>query len=513
MRRRLNSRVLFRLLLGTIVLGAGVSVQYRMQVGRNTGALLTCANRAEQEGDLGQAAECLQLFLGYQPNHPAAFARFGMILASRARTPDDRIRAFRTLERALVLDPARPEIRRQLVDLAMGLEWYSAARAHLRVLVDSGRSISDHEGGREGAEGGELEYLLGICSEGLHDDTDAVGHYQKAISLAPQSPDIYVRLAGLLRNRLGDAQRADRVMDAREVKDGLIAANRQSFRAYLARGLYRKQYEIEGSDADVSHALRLAPREADVRLAAAALDVERGAFDSARQHLTSGLELHPRDSRILTALAWLEKKSGRLGEAAEVLRRGADASTDREERGRFLWLLADTLIDQGKWAEVKAVIGRLDHQPVRPELLKYLDARIGVGEARWSEARRQLEAIYPLLGRENDLAYQANLLIGLCCEQLGDLDQREVAFQRAVALDPERVEGRIGSAAAKEAMGQIDEAIDEYRKVIDRAPAAGMALARLLMQRNLAGRRRNATGRVWNRPSTARHGRCLVPPA
>ncbi len=398
------------------------------------------------------------------------------------------------LERALRLDPARTEVRRQLVDLAMSLEWYFAARIHLRFLLDSGRSVGDPQGGRPGAGEGELEYLLGICAEGLHDDTTAAQHYQKAISLAPESPDVYVRLAGLLRNRFRDAQRADRVMDAREVKDGLIAANRQSFRAYLARGLYRKQYRIEGSDADVGEALRLAPGEADVRLAAAGLDVERGNLEAARRHLTTGLELHHQDARILTALAWLDKKSGHLNETEELLRRGADASTDGEQRGRFLWLLADTLIDGGKWAEAKAVIGSLDREPVRPELLGYLDARIGVGESRWEQARRRLEAIYPFLGAEDDLAYQANLLIGLCSERLGDLDQREAAFRRAVALDPQRIEGRMGLAAAKEAMGKLDEAVDEYRMVTERAPALGLALARLLILRNL---RRPPGQRDW----------------
>jgi tetratricopeptide (TPR) repeat protein len=141
------------------------------------------------------------------------------------------------------------------------------------------------------------------------------------------------------------------------------------------------------------------------------------------------------------------------------------------------------------------VIGRLDHEPVRPELIGYLHARIAVGESRWNEARRQLEAIYPHLGTENDLAYQANLLIGVCCEQLGDLDGRETAFRRAVALDPGRVEGHVGLAAAQEALGELDQAVDGYSTVIDRAPAVGTALARLLILRNL---RRPPAQRDWS---------------
>ncbi len=485
MKRRLNSRLLIGILLPTIALGAGISGLHSVQVRRNARALLARADRAERDGDLVQAAEYLRLFLGYEPNHSAALAKFGAILASRARTVDDRIRAVQTLEQVLRLDPNYPEIRRKLIDLAMGLGWYPVARTHLRILLDPGRSIGDSDGGRPPAQESELEFLLAVCSESVHDDRDAVLHYWKAISLGPQRLDSYVRLARLLRDRLSDADGADRVMDAREVKNGLIAANSKSFRAYLERGLYRKEFKIEGYDTDVANALQLAPQEVNVLLAAAALAVERGDVDAARRHLTNGLDHHPRDARISTALAWLERKARRFDKAEECLRRGVDAATDREGRSQLLWLLADTLIDERKWAESRAVVEQLGQEPVRPELLKYLDARIGIGESRWFDAKRQLESIYPLLGAEQDLAYQTNLLLGRCFEQFGDLDQREIAFRRAITLDPGRVEAHIGLAATREATGKLDEAIDEYRRVFDRAPVVGMALARLLILRNL----------------------------
>ncbi len=438
--------------------------------------------------------ECLRLFLGYEPNHPAAFAKFGTILASLARTIDDRIRAVQTLEQALRLDANQPQIRRQIVDLTMGLGWYPVARTHLNILLDPGPSVGHRDGGRTTAQESELEFLLAVCSESIHEDRDAVLHYKKAIALAPQRIESYVRLSSLLRNRLTDADTADRVMDAREVKNGLIAANCRSFRAYLERGLYRKEFKIDGSDTDVAHALQLAPQEADVLLAAAALAVEREDVDAARQHLGSGLDHHPRDGRISTALAWLERKAGRLDKAEEYLRRGVDAVTDRGGRSQLLWLLADTLIDEGKLAEAKRVIEELGENPVRPELLKYLDARICIGELRWMEAMRELEAIYPLFGAGSEVAYQSNLLLGLCYERLGDNDRRDTAFRRAITLDPGRVEGHVGLAAAREAAGKLDEAASEYREAIDRVPGIGMALARLLILRNL---RRPEAQRDW----------------
>ncbi len=467
---------------------------HRLQVKRNAGALLERADREEREGNLVKTEENLRLFLGYEPNHTDALAKYGAILASLARTVEDRIRAVQSLEQVLRRDANRPEIRRQIVDLAMGLGWYPVARTHLTILLDPGRPIGDPDGGPTAAQKGELEFLLSVCSENLHDDRGAALHYKKAIALAPQRIESYVRLAKLLRDRLADVEGADRVMDAREVKDGLIAANGRSFRAYLERGLYRRRNEIEGSDADVAHALELAPQDADVLLTAAAFAAGRGDFEVARRHLSLGQERHPQNWRISSALALVEKKTGQLDKAEACLRRGVDVTVDRGGRSQLLWLLADALIDERKWAEARRVIEQLGQTSVRPELLKYLDARICVGELRWIEATRVLEVIYPLLEAGSELAYQANLLLGFCFERLADNDRREIAFRRAITLDPGRVEGHIGLAATREATGKLDEAIDEYRRVFDRAPIVGMALARLLILRNL---HRPAAQRDW----------------
>ena len=50
------------------------------------------------------------------------------------------------------------------------------------------------------------------------------------------------------------------------------------------------------------------------------------------------------------------RRSGQPKEAEECLRRGIDASDDPEGRSRLLWVLADVLIDEGKWADAKAAI-------------------------------------------------------------------------------------------------------------------------------------------------------------
>jgi len=493
-KRRFNVRLLISIVVPTILLGVGISQLHRLQIKRNASALLEQAERAESKGDLGKADEYLTLFLGYQPNHAAALAKYALIRAARARTVDDRIQTIRAFERALHVDPDRRDIRRRLVDVAMSLKSFSVAQTHLKKLLDRQEPGNTNQPRTGTLEDGDLEYLLGQCAEAETDYAQAAYWYKDAVAHAPQQIEGYIRLADLLRNRLGDASAADRVMDARELKDGLIAANGRSFRAYLERARYRKQFKIEGADQDVARALELAPTEADVLLTAAAFAIERGDLDLARRHLTIGLEHNPQNWRLSDSMAWIATRSGRPKEAEACLRRGIAASVDPEGQRRLLWALADVLIDEGRLTDAKGPIERLGQERVRPELLKYLNARISVGEMKWTEASKELEEIYPLLAGQSALAYQADLLLGRCYEQLGDIDRRYAAFRRAVSLDPEGIAGQLGLAATLAAMGRLDEALGSYRLVIDQAPSAGPALARLLILRNL---RRPVPQRDW----------------
>ncbi len=326
------------------------------------------------------------------------------------------------------------------------------------------------------------------------DYAQAADWYKNALADAPQQIECYLRLADLLRNRLSDASAADRVMDAQDTKNGLIAANNRSFRAYLERARYRKRYKIKGADQDVARALELAPDDADVLLTAAAFAVDRGDIALARRHLTMGLERNPRNWRLSASMASRARRLGQPKEAEAHLRRVIDAASDPDGRGRLLWVLADVLIDERKWTDAKEAIERLGKERVLPELLKYLDARICVGEAKWIEASTELEAIYPLFLGKPELAYQADLLLGTCYLQLGDIDRRFAAFRRAVSLNPRGTAGQLGLAATLAAMDRLDEALATYRLMINQEPTAGPATARLLILRNL---RRPAAQRDW----------------
>src|SRR5262249_44418921 len=149
----------------------------------------------------------------------------------------------------------------------------------------------------------------------------------------PKQIDPYVRLANLLRKRsekLKDqppsppdspkAEASALVAEADRHMDEMVSQKGGDYRAHLARWQYRREWEFRKMDLkslaeskklaeagrDVTSALALAPKEAEVLLAAAEWDRLRREPASAQSHLETGLKLHPQDARLHRALALLD---------------------------------------------------------------------------------------------------------------------------------------------------------------------------------------------------------------
>ncbi len=482
------------LLLPSILLGIGLYGAHAIQVKRTARSFLAQANRAVEQGDSRKAVLNLKRFLVHEPQHAEALGQLGLIQSQLAQSDDDWSSVSGVLEQALRYDPQNRRVRRRLVDVQMRLFRFDDAQAHLNVLIGESITAAEKSLRIPKAEQAELQDLLGQCAFRRQDYSEAARHYKDAIALAPQRVETYVRLADLLRNALKDPTAADRVMDARKVNDGLIAAAGHSFRAYLERGLYRKKYQIDQAEQDVARALELAPTETEVVLTAAEFALDRRDFGVARSLLAAASRQPAPNWRIAGALAELERKAGRHNEAEVCLRGAIDSLNEQNGRIQLRWALVDLLIDDKKWTEARSELESLGKEQVRTDLLKYLNARIQFGESKWIEAANELEAIYPLMKERTPLAYQANLMLGQCYEQLGDLDARYAAFRRAVALDPSGVPARLGLAATLAAMGRLDEAISGYRHIFDEDPRVGPDTARLMILRNL---QRSAGERDW----------------
>jgi tetratricopeptide (TPR) repeat protein len=478
MKRMVNIRLLALLIVSVALLGAGVHVLHAMQIKRSARILLETADVAQAKGDLEAAEDDLGRYLGFVPNDSDALARYALVLASEtlANSPVARTRALAVADKALIHDPDRNDVRRKAIGLAMVLGDFDAARSHLTTLLD--REPDD----------AELEFLLGKCEEENRQFHKATAWYEKVIKHAPHRIDAYVRLADLLRSRLDQPQRADEVMDAREVKNGLIAANSQSYVAYLERAKYRKAYGLAGADADLAHALELAPDRAETLLAAAEAARDQDAVEEARAHLKHASELYPQEVQVYRTQASLDMHVGAFDEAVKVLKQGIETVPNPAP---LQWALADLLIQVGRIQDARDVIELLRKARYQPELLEYLDGRLAMAGERWLEAVKILEVFRTRLATQphlGELKKQTCLLLAECYRQIGNVEQRYNACLTAVAMvvpgDRLEIPTRLELAAALTAMGRLDGAIAEYQKLLSLAKAPAQAklnLARLLV--------------------------------
>jgi tetratricopeptide (TPR) repeat protein len=493
--RKLNIKLFVILAVSAVLLGGAVYLVHYLQSGRIARALLWQARRAESQGRLDQTARYLARYLEFNPEDIEERANLGRTLASDkvAPTPRGRQRALFVLEQVLSRDPARHDLRRLLVPVAMELRRYDLVGEHLAKLREAAPNDA------------EVEYLAGQWHEAQNEYTEAQTCYRRAIQRNPQGVDSYVRLAELLRRQPDPARQEENAREAERVLDELVAKNPQSYQAYLARWRHRKASGALGdpdhlaeAGRDVARAVVLAPQEADVLLVAAERARLAKDLKEARRLLEEGFKHHPHDVRFYQAQVVLELQAGRRLEAVACVRLGVKALTGTPQLD-LLWTLGNLLIDSGEVAEAENVITQISKASNSPQSIDYLRARILLHQGQWSEAAKLLEQVRPQLVQSKaagELTRQLDLYLGKCYEQLDEPGLRLAAFERVLSQDAQSPAARIGLAEAHLAMGRHDEALAHYRQLmmLPNAPPAGwLEIARLLLLRESqlddAGRR------------------------
>lgn len=510
---KLNVKLLVWVAALAVLLGLGIFGLHSFQTGRIARALLWQADHAEEEGRLDLTAKFLARYLELQPGEIEARARLGRILADpkMATTPRARQRALFVLEQVVTRAPDKHDSRRLLVRMAMSLSRYSSAQVHLLVLLKTAPAD------------GEVLDLLGQTFQALGKAAEAKDSYQKAIEADPREVGAYERLARLLQRHPDDAGK-DRPRDPDDVMNRLVASNERSVTARLARWNYvaesglltrvgsllpsgaaveakdlarldaATRAKLETAEKDLARALELAPDDMEVLLAAAELEQARGCTDAARDHLRRGRSLHPEDPRLYRHLAAVELAAGKPADALACLRDGVKAVSARMQ-GELRWTLANLLLDQAQTDDARKELARLEKGGYSPAAIDYLNARLLVGDGKWSQAARRfeqsraaLEAL-PALDRDGETFLgQINLYLGRCYEQLNDPGRQMAAYGRLASRNPSSSAAHLSLASAHVAAGRLDEALDQYRQALalpDAPPRVSIDYARLLILRNV----------------------------
>lgn len=488
--RRLNVKLVFCLFAGTTLFLAALFLVHWLQKGSIGRTLLARAERAEQQQELRQVVRYVSRYLELMPDDIEERAHLGRILASDqlAVTAKARTQAIFVIEQVLLKDSQRHDLRLRLVRLALDLDRQELAQQHLRVLQGTMK------------DNGEVEHLQAQLAAAQKNWPEAAAWYRKAIRHAPQQIDSYVCLADVLRRRFAPDKDGNYAREADQAVEALVESNPESCQAHLARWRYRKQWagieEARNTAAvNVATALRLAPDEADVLLAAAELAQVQKDLDAARKHLQQGRHLYPHDARMHRELALLELRQGRRSEAIVCLREGA-RSLSGQAQSELLWTLGNILIDGGELKQARSVVAQMAKGRASAVAVDYLNARLQIQDANWAEASRLLERTRPLLSSSPELATQVDFLLAQCFEQLDDPAARLSALGRIITRDPTSVSARLGMGAALAGAGRVDEALEQYRQLmtLPAAPPTGWTeLARLVLMRELQRLQREQT--------------------
>lgn len=468
MRRRLNWKLLLVVLVVGAGLGAGAYLLHQHQRERLAAELRAKATHHLNAGEYEWAERALMRYLTLVPDDENALAEYGVVNQLRGRN-DLALRAYKEVLRR---DPTRRDVRRSAIDLTVQFGQWTTAASLARGLLEQGAESE--------AEAGDMERILGLCHEAKRRFPEAAEAYARAIGRAPHLIEAYLRRASLLRDRLKEPHKADLVMTH------LVNYNPESFRAFFERGRYRQKWQQSGGAEDLQQARTLA-RAAEMSslddfLAAAELARAEGDLAEARTYLARAAEQFTSERRLYQQLARLELLAQQPEQAVAVLQSGlAILPGDRDLRVR----LVEALLAAGQAGEAQKELEILrKSRQMSTVLLHYLDAHVLVQGKQWAAASHLLEGIRDQLAAAPDLRAEADHLLSLCYESLGDRNQYLASLQRSIG---EAAKGgfrtgmsRYRLGAALLAAGRLEEALRELNlalKSTDVPPAVWLRLA------------------------------------
>ncbi len=479
-------------ILLTTILAAGLSIFFvqRYQVEKMDRSVLAQAARAEKDGNFEEAARFYQEHLEVAPDDQEAKLKYADVLLKGPKNPARQEQAAQLYDQYVTRLPANNSARRRLAELNVEMGRYSVARPHLENLLKSE------------PEDGALRFLLGRCQEVMDDPSGAEKSFRLAYEYgAPQSLQAYWRRATLLRRQLEKQKDGAQKVEAGKVVDDadndikmMVDFDPENYQVYLERGRYRRQFgrtpkEREDAKQDFLIALKKGPNDPKVYTELAELARSSKNYEEARRVIEAGLKVLPNEPMLHLELAMLER-SGSIDKAITSLRHSVDLLPDQP---MLRLSLADLLAQRGDTTELLRQIEQLKRLNLSSISIGLLEARYQIDSNEWKKAIQSLVRLQPLVEQSPEAKAQVHDLLAQCYHHLGDRLREREAYERSIRANPLDVQARWGLATILADQGEINNAIKEYRQLLDQLqrerPEAELApirgrLVRLLIARN-----------------------------
>jgi tetratricopeptide (TPR) repeat protein len=199
-----------------------------------------------------------------------------------------------------------------------------------------------------------------------------------------------------------------------------------------------------------------------------------GLADEALPRLEEAVQTYPAGRHEATMLLTQVHMDGRTKQSMEEalklndeLVEDADLKPAHHDR---VWLQrAQILLALDRRKESEDALARVSEDSVRNRGSAILRAQTMMADGRYREALAALEPLSRDAGLERVYPAQAQYLMGVCAEKLGELENAVASYQRTAERfeqSHEALAARLGAAAALRKLGRNEEALETYALVL-----------------------------------------------
>jgi tetratricopeptide (TPR) repeat protein len=438
-------------------------------VRRQSFELINQGVTAYKNGDYASAVDQLQQAASMALNNFRAHFYLGLALIGDRRYAD----ALEALGIALELDPDHLQSLVALGDAHLKLgDLDEASAAYFRALKFRPEYAA------------ALDGLARIAEAGAEDE-EAIGLFERAIASNRGFAPAYTHL-GDLYLRSGRFEEAVRLLEeAVEVRPDFAAGLNRLALAYGRLGL------VNEAIAAIRRALEIEPNRAAHPATLGQLQLEQGSLSAAEESFRSALALDESEPRARWGMAEVARRRGEFDAAIEQVDRALeDPRTDALIAGRLRayreelveeqqtvqrlaaaidsgeatsddYALAALLYaERNRWQEASEMQRRVDPGRDQRERLAYMLFKAN----RFREAHQ----IYSELARSTDSATHA-INDGVALAMLGDDDEAIEMYRRALEREPDNLTATLFLGNALLRRGDYDGAVTHYRRFLDRA--------------------------------------------
>jgi len=421
-RYRINYRLFAGLFVGSIVLAVAAYFFWSWQVDRNANWFRDRSKVAQENNDLHEAFEYLHKYVMLRQDELVERVQLAHIASDLAvsedATREERGVAYRVLEDT-VRRSDDDELRRKLADLQILFGRPQDAIVHIDQLLETYPDDSELLALRVkslfSAKAFRRATVLALGLVGYDKKND---QFDIEKSKARDQPEVYGLLAGLLYSRDKDKELARRVIDQ------MVAANPESYTAYLQQSIFLSGIgEKEEAAVALEKAFELAPTDASVLHRKGIFALEDKNYDEAYQFFSAGIDKYPEKLLFYSLLARVELRRKEYGKAIAILDRGIQRFGVKRAVNMIIFKI-DILFMKNDRSGVEHEIETLAklNSPYFNPLVEFENARLKVEQRQWAEAAKQLARVRPLLFDFAQAQAFAGAMLARCYEQLGQLD-------------------------------------------------------------------------------------------